>query len=75
MAMELVPSGDERCDVCAGNRDRPKPKPGERGSARETVSTMCEACFDDFRQELWVTEKFLDPIHREVKPPDDPSQN
>jgi hypothetical protein len=74
MGIDLVPAGDERCDVCAGD-EPPKRTSGERSTARPGVKTMCRRCYRDFGQELWVTEKFLDPVHREVKPPDDPSKN
>ena len=75
MAIEIVPAHDERCDVCAGDEDRERPEPGERYNAREPLHTMCEACLEDFKQGLWVHETFIDPVHRDVEPPDDPSQN
>jgi hypothetical protein len=75
MAIELVPAGDPRCDVCAGKKDRPRPKPGERWSERAVVRTMCEACYKDFVVDLKIGEKITDPIRREVDPPEDPSQN
>lgn len=67
---QAVPTGDDRCDVCAGNRDRPKPKPGERWSVRETVSTICEGCKADLIRDLELGAR-LD----ELQPPDDPSSN
>jgi hypothetical protein len=66
----LVPAGDERCDVCAGDRDRPKPKPGERWSVRETVGTMCEACREDL-----IRDVNLGAAIDELQPPADPSSN
>jgi hypothetical protein len=80
MAIELVPAGDNRCDVCAGNRDRPKPKPGERWSERETVSTMCQACFADLSTELHLDSELTygtDPEGRRWidRRPEDPSKN
>jgi len=70
MASEIVPTGDERCDVCAGNRKRAKPKPGERWSVRETVRTMCEACRDDLLLDIDLAGKLT-----ERQPPDDPTTN
>ena len=67
---QTVPTGDERCDVCAGNRDRPKPAPGERWSVREMVRTICEACRDDLIRDLNVGAA----IH-ELEPPANPSSN
>jgi hypothetical protein len=66
MAIELVPAGDERCDLCRGNPERGRPRPGEG----RTVGTMCQACFDDFSLDLDLGTK-LD----ELRPPDDPSGN
>lgn len=70
MAIEIVSTGDERCDVCAGDPERRKPPPGERHSVRETVSTMCEVCYEDFRRDVWVGQQIAFR-----QPPDDPSKN
>ena len=70
MATKIVPTGDERCDVCAGNRDRPKPKPGERWSEREWVRTMCEACHEDVVGDIPLQYKL-----RDRQPPEDASTN
>ena len=75
MAIEIVPAYDERCDVCAGQRDRPRPKPGEPASVRPVVHRMCEACFADFRLDVEVDERIVDPTTREVEGPEDPSRN
>ena len=70
MAIEVVPAGDERCDVCAGQRDRAKPPPGSRWSERATVSTVCEACRDE-----WFMDLDLGARLDEREPPDDPTRN
>jgi hypothetical protein len=74
MAIQLVPAGDERCDICAGG-EPPKRMPGERSSARASIKTTCERCYRDFARGLRLVEKFIDPTTREVEPPDDPSKN
>jgi hypothetical protein len=70
VAINIVPAGDERCDVCAGQRDRVKPAPGERWSASGTVGTICEDCRDDLYMDLDLGRR-LD----EREAPDDPNQN
>ena len=65
MATEVVPTGDERCDICAG---------------RKPINHMCELCFYELKSESGLQGKltygidddgrrFIDEI------PDDPSQN
>ena len=75
MAIQIVPAHDERCDVCAGEEDRERPKPGERSSVRPMVHTMCETCLEEFQLDLQVGERLIDPVTREIEPPEDPSQN
>ena len=75
MAIEIVPAHDERCDVCAGQKERERPKPGERWSVREVVHTMCEACFKDYRRDLEIGKRLDDRVTRDIAPPDDPGQN
>ena len=70
MAIKIVPAGDERCDVCAGEPDLVKPRPGERWSARAIVGTICEACRDDFFLDVDLGKKLEDH-----EPQGDPNQN
>jgi len=73
--MEIVAPHDETCDVCAGRKNRPRPKPGERWSAREMVRRICRACYAEFVQDAGTKR---DPERelprRKLQLPDDPAQ-
>jgi hypothetical protein len=68
--MEIVPPHAEACDVCAGKKDRPRPEPGERWSARETVRRMCRACYAEFVQDVGAARG--GPLRRKVHLPNQP---
>lgn len=69
--MEIVPPYVEACDVCAGKKDRPRPRPGERWSVRETVRRICRACYAEFVQDVGV-ERNVGPGRRKLQLPSDP---
>ena len=69
--MEIVPPHAEACDVCAGKKDRPRPQPGERWSARETVRRICRACYTEFVQDVGV-ELGAGRARRKVQLPNQP---
>lgn len=69
--VEIVPPHDETCDVCAGKKDRPRPKPGARWSVRGMVRRMCRACYDEFVQDQGVP-RHVGPVHRKVRLPNEP---
>jgi hypothetical protein len=71
--MEIVPPHAEACDVCAGKKDRPRPKAGERWSARETVRRICRACYAEFLQDIGV-QRNVGPLRRKVQLPNEPDQ-
>jgi hypothetical protein len=73
MEDSIVPAHDPRCDVCAGKKNRPRPKPGERHSEREVVRTMCQACYDEFMLDQQLGRKLHDPLNPDrLEPPDHP---
>jgi hypothetical protein len=69
--MEIVSPHVEACDVCAGKKDRPRPKPGERWSARETVRRICRACYAEFVQDVGV-ERHVGAVRRKLQLPTEP---
>ena len=69
--VEIVPPHAEACDVCAGKKDRPRPKPGERWSVRETVRRICRACYAEFVQDVGV-ERNVGPGRRKLRLPNEP---
>jgi hypothetical protein len=69
--MEIVPPYVEACDVCAGKKDRPRPRPGERWAVRETVRRICRACYAEFVQDVGV-ERNVGPGRRKLQLPSDP---
>jgi hypothetical protein len=71
--MEIVPPHDEMCDVCAGKKDRPRPEPGKRWSARDKVRRICRACYAEFVQDVGV-RRDLGPLRRKFELPDEPDQ-
>jgi hypothetical protein len=71
--VEIVPPHDETCDVCAGKKDRPRPKPGARWAVRGTVRRMCRACYAEFVQDRGVQGN-VGSGHRKVQLPHEPGQ-
>jgi hypothetical protein len=70
--MEIVPPHAEACDVCAGKKDRPRPKSGERWSTREMVRRICRACYSEFVQDVGV-QRSVGPVRRKFHLPNEPN--